>query len=150
MFFLTCARFSPAPERLFSRSRLRGTHGARLYTRCKFGSRVCNVARALGDPSRKIWQAIAGSLSVELEPRKTTERKHFIFFALFLHHCCTATKPRYDTRSSFRRCYSHGHCLCGCGHANGCIWECMRVCVCVCWHLEKLPLVRFFFVGIDM
>ena len=121
-----------------------GHAGGRLYTTVECESRPGSIARALGVQSREIW------LSVELEPRKTTERKHFIFFALFLHHCCTATKPRYDTRSSFRRCYSHGHCLCGCGRAYGCIWECMRVCVCVCWHLEKLPLVRFFFVGIDM
>ena len=31
-FFFTFARFSPAPVSLFSRSRLRGTQGGRLYT----------------------------------------------------------------------------------------------------------------------
>ena len=46
---------------LFSRSRLRGTQGSRLYTTVQVRSRRCSVARALGLQSREIWQVITGS-----------------------------------------------------------------------------------------
>ena len=124
VFFLTCARFSPAPERLFSRSRLRGTHGARLYTRCKFGSRVCNVARALGDPSRKIWQAIAGSLSVELEPSKPMENLH-------VSHCGKAQQHGNNNRFKLSSVLQLRTLACV-DHCYTCVvmmYACMR-CVC--------------------
>ena len=39
------------------------------------------MARALGVQSREIWQVTTGSLSVELEPRKTLDKTHVSCFA---------------------------------------------------------------------
>ena len=68
--------FLVRPWRLFSRSRLRGTQGGRVYTRRKSGPRPGSVARALGVTSRANWQVITGLLSAEPEPRKTMETSH--------------------------------------------------------------------------
>ena len=74
---LLLCTFYPAPVRLFSRSRLRGTHGALLSTGRMFGSRAGPVARALGVQSRQIWQVLTGLLSAELlEPSKTMENPY--------------------------------------------------------------------------
>ena len=70
-FCFTFACFSQAPVGLFSRSRLRGTQGFRLYT---------TVAGPPGVESREIWKVIAGSLSAETEPSKTTENPHVSCF----------------------------------------------------------------------
>ena len=59
-FFCTLARFSRLAAGLFSRSRLRGPQGARVYSRRKFKPRPCSVARALGVQSRSSWQVIMG------------------------------------------------------------------------------------------
>ena len=54
-----CSLFSD----LFSRSRLRGTQGARLYTTAQVWVPAGSVACALGVQSREIWQVITGLLS---------------------------------------------------------------------------------------
>ena len=52
-FFCTSATFSFPAAGLFSRSRLRSTQGARVYTTRKFGPRPGSVARAVGVQSRR-------------------------------------------------------------------------------------------------
>ena len=78
--FFTFARFSPAPV-VFSRALGCGAPGAACTPRHKFGSREVPGAHALEVQSREIRQVLTGSLSVELEPRKTMENPYFSFFA---------------------------------------------------------------------
>ena len=60
-----CTLFSDAGGS-FSRSRLRGKQGARLYTTAQVWVPVGSVARALGVQSREVWQVIVGLLSDKL------------------------------------------------------------------------------------
>ena len=73
IFFCTSATFSFPAAGLFSRSRLRGTLGARLYTTCKFGPRPVSVARALGIRSHGELALFAGSLPAKPEPSTMME-----------------------------------------------------------------------------
>ena len=73
IFFCTLARFSLLAAGRSSRSRPRGTQGARVYSRRKFGPPPGSVARALGVQSRASWQVISGSLSADPEPNRTVE-----------------------------------------------------------------------------
>ena len=126
-FFCTSATFSVPTTGLFSRSRLRGTQGARLYTRRKFGPRPGSVARALGVQSRTTWQLIAGSLSAQPEPRKAIENPLFSFCVPLSHTVTTLA-------SSFPRSYSHGHCCACVDIAYTCVF-----CVCGSVHCVVEP-----------
>ena len=66
--FLHTGPFFILAAGLFSRSRLRGTKGGRVYSRRKFGPRSGSEARALGVHSRASLQVITGSLSTEPKP----------------------------------------------------------------------------------
>ena len=99
---------------LSSRSRLRGKQGGRLYAggggyilpgRRKFGPRPGSVARALGVQSSASRQIITGSLSAELEPRRTMETQQFRdCVLLLLYHVCITPSLRL---SSSLLCGSH-------------------------------------------
>ena len=61
-------------------SRLGGTHGGRVYTRCKFGPRPGSVASALGVQSCASWQVITRSRSASPKPTRMIENRIFSFF----------------------------------------------------------------------
>ena len=132
-------RFLSRSRGLSSRFRLRGTQGARVYTRSKLRPRPGSVPRALGVQCRAILHVITGSRFTEPEGWRTTENPHV--FA-FLHFCSTAVQPRsHGTTlvSSFPRSYSHEHLLmrvwtylCMCAlRVRTCARACGSACVCV-------------------
>ena len=89
--FCASPSFSLPAAGLFSCSRPRGTQGARVYTRLRFGPRPRSVARALGVQSREIWQMNHGvafrGAKAERDHAKPT-------FMLFCNFCSTAVQPR--------------------------------------------------------
>ena len=74
----------PAEGR-FSRSRLQGTQGVRVYTTAQFGPQPGSVRRALGVQSRASWQAMTGSLSASPSLRGQWKPHNFI---ILLCCCC--------------------------------------------------------------
>ena len=105
------------------------------------------MARALGVQTREIWQVTTGSLSVNLEPSKTTENPHFSFLALIFapllySHAATArhslqafpVDTAMDTINAMRVWTPLMRVRAACA----CVCKCMQVCACVCWYLEEL------------
>ena len=118
----------PASGRV-SRSRMWGTHGARVYTMAQVcGSRPGSVARALGVQRCAIWQTIRGSLSAS--PSLPGQRKPPQCKVCFLWCCSIMSvshrpsssqalyfvwQPQYNSRApSSSSCDGHGRCICVC------------------------------------
>ena len=105
---MKCAFFCHRPAflfrpRVFSHALGCGARrGAACTPRRECGSRPGSVTRALGVQSRAIWQAITGSLSAELEPRRTMEPPYNLVFLL---GCCCITSVSHRLSSAQPLCF---------------------------------------------
>ena len=76
--------FSLLGERLFSRSRPRGTQGARVPTRLQFDLRRRSVPQALVAQSRAALTLCPGMGAAPSRPTRVLETRIYVFFNAFL------------------------------------------------------------------
>ena len=115
VFHLDICTLSPAPVGLFSRPRLRGTQGGRLYTAAQGWVPGELRSACSGVQRREIWQVIAGTLSTELAPSKTVENPQVRCFALTSRARTTPTRFKlfpFLHRRTLLCMWGHWLCVC--------------------------------------
>ena len=140
--FSTCARFSPAPEVLFSRSRLRGTHGACLYTTvpvwvpvglrgaCSGRSKSRNLASNHG-------VAFRGARAEHDNGKPTCQLFCATAVQAFYFVAATVQQQlhiKYVWTSTMRVGILHMRVCAVCDMIRVRVCRCVRVCVSVCWN----------------
>ena len=130
-FFLSSTRFSLPAAGLFSRSRLRGTQGGRLYTTARVW-----VPAGLRDPrsGRPKSRDLASNHGIAFRRARAsqdngTPLQFSVFARLLLHHVCIT--PSLE-RSTSLLCGSHGYISSRAASSSFCDGHGRFVRVCVC------------------
>ena len=130
-FQKTFTRFSPAPVGLASRSRLRGTQGARLYTTAQVSVPGGLRGACSGTSNSRNLAVVTGLLSEELDPSKTTEKPND-------SHCCKAQQHVNNNRFKLSSVLQLRTLLCVCGPL---LYMCGHD-VCVCTGLSTMHSIN--------
>ena len=135
--FVTSTTISLPAGGLSSRSRLRGTQGARVYTRSKFKPRPGSVARALGVQSRAIWQMVTGRVPLSQSHAgrwKTQFSFSCILAPLLYSHAATVqhSLQAFPVFTATDTTYAYVETTYACAlRVRVCVCACVRVCASV-------------------